>query len=242
MLFLAGPGICNGDVCFPPSAYHSSADLSAWSIERIIFDFGGVLIKPNEEKVAAYLSSVFGVSEEEIRSHDQEVNGLEMRKLQWIGIDEEEFKMWMAYGEKIGKPIADPNTWREKYYQAKMDAIETLPGIVELIRDLKKADYKLDILSNFPQWMQPLLDHLLADLREELGCEPFETIHLSYITKREKPHKDAFESILQTAGSQTIFIDDQKRNIRGAEECGLRAIHFVSAEQIRQELIIRGVL
>lgn len=230
----------------PPIEYPSLAIVShdsiEWSIERIIFDFGGVLIKPNEDKVAHYLAEIFGVSENDIRDRDREVNGEEMRKLQWIGIDEEEFQMWVAFANELGKPIPDPNLWREEYLKVKMEALETLPGIVELIRDLKKANYSLDILSNFPAWMQPLLDNLLDDLRRELGCEPFDTIHLSYVTGRNKPDKEAFEGVLQAKGSHTIFIDDQRKNIKGANECGIRAIHFVSADQIRQELINHAVL
>ncbi len=217
-------------------------DAIAWSIERVIFDFGGVLIKPNEDTVAQYLAKAFGVSENDIRDRDREVNGEEMRKLQWIGIDEEEFQMWIAFAKDIGKPIPDPNLWREEYMKVKMEALETLPGIVELIRDLKEANYSLDILSNFPEWMQPLLDKLLDDLHRELGYKPFDTIHLSYVTKRNKPDKDAFDGILQTKGNQTIFIDDQRKNIKGANDCGIRAIHFVSADQIRQELITHSVL
>jgi len=229
----------------PPLEQHILSleqDSAPWSIERVIFDFGGVLIKPNEEKVAAYLAEFFGISEDEIRECDGQVNGEEMRKLQWIGIDEEEFQMWVSYATAIGKPIPDPNLWREEYLKVKMEALETLPGIVDLIRDLKEANYSLDILSNFPEWMQPLLDQLLADLRRELGYEPFDTIHLSYVTKRNKPYKDAFEGILQTEGSHTLFIDDQRKNIRGAGECGIRSIHFLSADQVRQELICHGVL
>jgi putative hydrolase of the HAD superfamily len=229
----------------PPIEHHCSVLVeqdSEWAIERIIFDFGGVLIKPNEEKVIAYLAESLGVSADEIQNHDREVNGQEMRKLQWIGIDEEEFQMWVAFANSIDKPIADPNEWREEYSKVKAEALETLPGIVELIRDLKEANYSLDILSNFPEWMQPLIDKLLVDLRSELGYEPFDTIHLSYLTKKNKPDPEAFEGILQTEGSHTVFIDDQVKNIAGAKKCGIRAIHFKSVDQVRQELIHHGVL
>lgn len=217
-------------------------DPSVWVIERVVFDFGGVLVKPDEERNAAYLAEKLGVMPEEIIAYDVEINGNEKRKLQWIRVDDQEFAMWMGFAQSLGKTIDDPETWRQDYEEAKKSAVQPLPGMVEVIKELKEAGYPLDILSNFEPWMQPLLDRFLNELQEEMGGPSFDQIHLSYVTGKNKPDPQAYEAILKAAAGHTLFIDDQSKNITAAQECGLRALHFTTADQLRQELVSRRIL
>lgn len=50
-------------------------------VKSVIFDFGGVLVKPDENALITYLASSFGVSEDEIRN-------LQVRELQWIRVND----------------------------------------------------------------------------------------------------------------------------------------------------------
>jgi putative hydrolase of the HAD superfamily len=55
----------------------------------------------------------------------------------------------------------------------------------------------------------------------------FEKIYLSHEIGLRKPKKECYEYVLQDAnilGAETIFIDDNKGNIRGAEEAGIQTI------------------
>ena len=41
--------------------------------------------------------------------------------------------------------------------------------------------------------------------------------------------------------ARSLFIDDNLRNVKAAEELGIKAIHFRNPEQLKQELINLGI-
>lgn len=96
------------------------------------------------------------------------------------------------------------------------------------------------MLSNFEEWMEPLLDQF--GYRDN---SLFSHLYLSYKTQKEKPSSDAYQYVLtdlSLRGSETIFIDDQLKNIEAARKLGIDAIHFTSAELLRKDLVTRGIL
>jgi 2-haloacid dehalogenase len=63
--------------------------------------------------------------------------------------------------------------------------------------------------------------------------------------KTRKPFKEIYDIILSRFNlipQETLFIDDNLRNIKAAESCGITSIHFQSPEQLRNELININVL
>jgi 2-haloacid dehalogenase len=63
--------------------------------------------------------------------------------------------------------------------------------------------------------------------------------------KTRKPFKDIYEIILNRFGliaTETIFIDDNLRNIKAAQELGINSIHFISPETLKNELIKLSIL
>jgi HAD superfamily hydrolase (TIGR01509 family) len=218
----------------PPA--HTSPIAEVYSIpapvKSVIFDFGGVLVKPDENELVTYLARSFGVTEEEIR--EQQVS-----ELQWIRVNDTEFGIWKKYAkERCNIDLTDD--WREQYAAKKMESVKELPGVRALLEDLRNQGYNLEMLSNFEEWMAPLLDRF--GYRDP---NLFSHLYLSYETKQEKPARVAYEQLLtdlQLSGNETIFIDDQIKNVEAAKELGIDAIHFTSVEILRQELIARGIL
>jgi FMN phosphatase YigB (HAD superfamily) len=47
---------------------------------------------------------------------------------------------------------------------------------------------------------------------------------------------------LGVAPKDTLFLDDNPKNVRAAEALGIHGIHFKSVDQLRQELASRGLL
>lgn len=201
-------------------------------VKSVIFDFGGVLVKPDENVLVAYLAQFFGVSEEEIRK-------LEVSELQWIRVNDTEFGIWQRYAkERFNIELSDD--WRKEYGTIKMRAVKELPGIRQLLEEIRRRGYTLEMLSNFEEWMEPFLDQF--GYRDE---SLFQHLYLSYKTKKEKPSDEAYKQILtdlDLRAKETIFIDDQLKNIEAAKKLGIDAIHFSSAEQLRKELVARGIL
>lgn len=217
-----------GSISFPNTP-PVACETPSPTIKSVVFDFGGVLAKPDEEAVISYLATFFGVSEEEIRD-------LHVQELQWIRVSDKEFEIWQKYANSLNRSL--PPDWREAYQKVKMDAVRELPEIGQILKDLRSRGYSLMMLSNFEPWMDPLLD--------QLGYrETFDTLYLSYKTDLEKPSPEAYNQVLedlQLAGKEVLFIDDQSKNVDAAQELEINSIHFTSAEQLRQELIARKIL
>jgi 2-haloacid dehalogenase len=71
----------------------------------------------------------------------------------------------------------------------------------------------------------------------------FEGIVVSGVEKMAKPNREIYELICNRYNldpQQTIFIDDNERNIKAAQEFGLRVIHFKNSDQLERDLICIG--
>ena len=98
------------------------------------------------------------------------------------------------------------------------------PEFRTTIAACKAAGVRLAILSNE-------LDLFYgADFREKLPfLKDFEVIVDATYTGILKPDSRAYELVLQALGlpaADCVFVDDQLRNIKGAEALGLPAVHF----------------
>jgi 2-haloacid dehalogenase len=70
-----------------------------------------------------------------------------------------------------------------------------------------------------------------------LNC--FDGMVVSGKEKIRKPFPEIYELILDRyhlSARHTLFIDDNPRNVRGAEDAGLVGLQFVSPAQLRQTL------
>ena len=106
---------------------------------------------------------------------------------------------------------------------AEPDAV-IRPEFRTTIAACKAAGVRLAILSNE-------LDLFYgADFREKLPfLKDFEVIVDATYTGILKPDARAYELVLQALGlpaADCVFVDDQLRNIKGAEALGLPAVHF----------------
>ena len=73
----------------------------------------------------------------------------------------------------------------------------------------------------------------------------FEGIVVSGTEKRRKPFSDIYEIILNRynlKACESIFIDDNIRNIKAANEFGMKTIHFKNYEQLESDLKVHGII
>jgi len=73
--------------------------------------------------------------------------------------------------------------------------------------------------------------------------ELFQKLFLSYEMKLLKPDEDYFHHIvedLKIDPSHCVFIDDMGPNIRAAQNVGISAIQFESADQLRKSMRFEG--
>jgi 2-haloacid dehalogenase len=115
-----------------------------------------------------------------------------------------------------------------------------IPETVALLQQLKASGkYKLYALTNWSNETFPIA------LMEYDWLQWFDGIVVSGKEKLRKPYPDFYQLLLdryEIDKDNTIFIDDNIRNVKAAEQMGIETIHFQTSAQLEKELQQRGIL
>lgn len=200
-------------------------------IDAIIFDLGGVLIDWNpyyvydkmfddEEKKKFFFEHIctpdWNEKQDAGRSLKEATDELLVKHPEWKEYIEAYYGRWE---EMLGGPIHDT---------------------VEIFKQLKETGkYKLYALTNWSAETFPV------------ALERYEFLHwfdgrvVSGEEKMRKPFPEFYQVLLnrfQLTPEETLFIDDNVRNAKAAEDIGLRTIVFKSPAQLKEELFEHGIL
>ena len=192
-------------------------------IKNIIFDLGGVLIDWNPE----YMYKKIIADDNERKDFLENICTMSWNEEQDGGrsIQEANDLLISLYPDKSDYILAFYQRWEEMLNGP-------IEGTVEVLRQLKSNNkHNIYALTNwsaetFPRALE-LFDFLhWFDGRIVSGEE-------------NKPFREIYELTLSRFSldvSETIFIDDNIRNIKAAEECGIQSIHFQSPDLLINEL------
>lgn len=115
-----------------------------------------------------------------------------------------------------------------------------ITGTVEILRELKESGkYSLYALTNWSAETFPIAQ----ERYDFLGW--FDGIVVSGTEKDRKPFASFYHTLLSRYDvhpSEALFIDDNLRNIKAAEQLGIESIHFTSPEALRKALEAKEVL
>lgn len=117
-------------------------------------------------------------------------------------------------------------------------AYRFLPGIEALLTELAEAGTQMHALSNYPIWWEMI--------EVKLGLSRF--LSWSFVSCRtgvRKPDPGAYQGAAATLGramDSCLFVDDRPKNCAAAEAVGMPALCFVDANQLRAQLIRRGLI
>jgi 2-haloacid dehalogenase len=200
-------------------------------IKAVIFDLGGVLIDWNPRYVYRQIFK----TDEEVEWFLANVTTLDWNEQQDAGypIEKATEELIKKYPEWEA-PIRD-------YYGRWFEMLAgPIDETVELFRKLKEnRSLRFYALTN---WSAELFPHAL---------EQFDFLHwfdgrvVSGEEKMRKPFPEFYKLLLQRYNldpATTLFIDDNLRNIKAAEQVGLRVIHFTSSQKLQYELKKTGLL
>lgn len=113
-------------------------------------------------------------------------------------------------------------------------------GSVQIFRELRDSGkYKTYALTN---WQAGLFD--IALVRYDF-LHWFDGRVVSGEEKMRKPFPQFYQKLLDryhVKASEAVFIDDSLRNIKAAEEMGIKSIHFQNPDQLRKELNSLNIL
>ena len=200
------------------------------SINTIIFDLGGVLIDWNPRYV---YRKVFK-TEKEVEWFLENVATSEWNENQDAG-----YPLHKATEELIGRhPEWEPEI--KAYYGRWLEMLgDQIHETVEILQQLKRTGkYKLYALTN---WSAETFPHALQRFK---FFEMFEGVVVSGEEKMKKPSPEFYKIIIDRYHldpSNTIFIDDSVRNVKGAEAVGITGIHFHNPSQLKGELERLGI-
>lgn len=193
-------------------------------IKNIIFDYGGVLLDWNPH----YLyDPYFGDKD----------------KSEWFLTNICTYE-WNAQHDN-GKPIAEGTAelialhpeWEKEirmYYDDFMKMMGgQISGMEELVKDLKAKGYRVFGLSNWSEETFSLVRHVYPIL------ELMEDMVISGIERVMKPDHRIFELALNRFGikaEETVFIDDNPKNVQAACEVGVQGVLFQSKDLLLSKL------
>ncbi len=200
------------------------------NIKTVIFDIGGVLVDFCWEDFVRNK----GYSEEMV----QRIGDASTRTKEW-----DEFDRGVLNTEEIidGFIRNDPEIADDlrNVYSDLTGLLRKRERTIPWIRRLKKAGYKVLVLSNFSKqaistnpFMQEFLDETDGGI-------------LSYLDKVIKPDKAIYDLICSRYDirpEESVFIDDTEKNIVAARKYGMNGIVFKNYDQVDKELEDLGVI
>lgn len=191
--------------------------------KNIIFDIGNVLLSFNPKE---YLKAK--ITEDRLEDLYKEI----FQSMEWVMLDRGTITEDEAINKIIERNIKysdDIKLVFEDWY----DILKPIEDTIKILEDLKDKGYKVFYLSNF---------HDLAFKevkRKNSFFELFDGGVVSYEEKFIKPEEEIYKLILERyklIPEESIFIDDTKVNLEGAEKLSIKTLLFQTPEDLRSDL------
>jgi len=202
-------------------------------IKTIISDFGGVLTTPLLQSFMAFQDQT-GITTETLGRGMQaaaEANGenplFEMERGEITEV---------AFLELLTdhlEPLLGHRPEMHRFKEIYFEALDPNPPMIELMRELKAAGYRMAMLTNNVREWEPLWRSMLP------VDEIFETVVDSGFVGCRKPESRIYELTLERIAEPAeacLFVDDVLVNVEGARRAGLHAVHFQDNEQAIGEI------
>ena len=195
-------------------------------IKNVIFDLGGVLIDWNPEYV--YLG-VFNGDREKMKWFFDEICTIDWNENQDAG-----YPLQQATEERV-KLFPEYEEWIRIYYGRWEEMLgKQIDGTVTILNQLiDNPNYKVVALTNWSAETFPVALERFDFLHW------FEGIVVSGTEKMRKPSNEIYELTLNRfniEASQSLFIDDNARNVEAAKKMGINTIRFNNPAQLKSEL------
>lgn len=196
------------------------------NIDTIVFDLGGVLIDWNPD----YVYGKIFPSEKEMRWFYENICTPDWNEEQDAG------KSLHLATEELVKKFPEHETNIRMYYGRWEEMLGgPIHETVDVLKHLKhKTDYRLYALTNWSAETFPV------------ALNRYDFLHwfhgrvVSGEEKIRKPFKEIYELLIdrfKINPANSIYIDDNSRNLVPAMELGFHTIHFQSPAQFKKELI-----
>jgi putative hydrolase of the HAD superfamily len=197
-------------------------------VSTVLVDLGNVLVHVDTERTVARLAELSGQTKEVVR---QAAYGPGYVAVNRGDIAWREFGEGLAAQLGIGAPLeAVADSWRASLYPYR--------EVIDIIAALAPR-HRLVLLSNTDEV------HFEYSRRIVPLLEQFAGYAISCKVKSMKPEPRIYQEAVHMARcspDRCLFIDDLEANVHGAAVLGIPAVRLTSPEQLRGELLARGLL
>jgi 2-haloacid dehalogenase len=199
--------------------------------KTIIFDLGGVLIDWNPAYV--YLD-VFDGDQKKMQWFFDEICTMDWNENQDAG-----YPLAQATADLVKQFPEHENLIRMYYGRWEEMLGDSISGTVEILKKLiDNPNYSVVALTNWSAETFPIA------LKKFDFLHWFEGIVVSGTEQTRKPFSDIYQTTLdrfKIDPKTAIFIDDNLRNIRGAEALGINGVQFTNPKQLANSLEFYGI-
>ena len=200
-------------------------------IKRIAFDFGGVIIRQNQQQAVERFKQI-GLLDAEERRGAYTQQGI-FGQLEEGKITAEDFRRQLSL--LIGRAVTIEDcsyAWR--------GYCDGLPQRnLEALQRLRREGYGLSILSNTNPFMMGWALSKDFDGNGHSLADYVDALYLSYQMKVMKPSAEIFRRVLEAEGvrpEELLFVDDSSHNISAAQQLGIATFQPVNGEDWTEEL------
>ena len=200
-------------------------------ISNLVFDMGGVLIRWNPEDMLRQ----YDLSDEDMAILNREL----FKSVEWVQQDRgilDESSLVRAVCERVPERLWEPVKtlvfgWHQRH-------LSPMPGMAELVRELKENGYHIYLLSNASLALREYFPRIP-------GSECFEKLLVSAEEKLLKPSHEIYKRLYQKFGlnpAECWFIDDAPANVEGAICTGMQgSVFYGDVPRLRRELRRAGI-
>ena len=200
-------------------------------VRAVISDFGGVLTSPLFESFAAWQRKS-GLSFERLgqaMADATERNSMHpLYELEKGTITEAEF-LGMLEAE------LDPGTSLSGMRDVYFEHLHPNPAMIDFMRELRGRGLRMALLTNNVREWEPQWRAKLPEIDEI-----FELVVDSAFVGMRKPDREIYELTLERLGdvdpTECLFVDDVDVNCETAQSLGMRAVHYLNADQAIAEI------
>ena len=195
------------------------------SIKNLIFDLGGVIVNLDTDATVKALAKIGMLTDDDTIS----IYSLDFFKNYEKGlISDEEFQKHLQ--QKLN------NCSVTELHAAWNSMLLDIPPVrLEFLKWLRK-NYRMFLLSNTNQIH---IDRFNIILKDVCGAEDFshffDKAYYSHQMKMRKPDTEIYKQVLEEnnlLADETLFIDDNAENLRGAEQLGIHTLLVTSEKSL----------
>jgi putative hydrolase of the HAD superfamily len=192
-------------------------------IRAVFFDYGHVLTERGFSEVLRGIARDRGLDETAVLTAGLDAL-YDSGYLTGRGTEE---AFWRLLGERAGVE-GDPAELTDRV----IEAVRLRPGMIDLVRELRRRGLRVFILSDHTDWLERL------DARDGFYRE-FERVFNSWRMGKGKRDGSLFDDVLAAVGvvaEEAVFVDDDPGNVARARSRGLHAILFTDLPSFRPDL------